>query len=118
MSSDGHLIIITLKYKLTIQSFTHDKRDNLRNNGFIKLELLNKDESNLMKYIGLKNQKSYYNHEKSFEKLLSKLKGPKNPRIRAAILFHEEEKDSEITRVTSPVASAPPPYESDSEFDE
>lgn len=75
MSVQNHLIVISLRYSLTVKPFSHEIRSDLRDHGFFKLSLSTKDELKLLEYIGLKNQQPHYSHEKSFEKLLIKAKG-------------------------------------------
>lgn len=107
MSDADHLIVISLSYRVTLQTFNHNQRNSLRNNGFQKLEILTKKEYELMNYMGVKNSKPYYNHEKSFEKLLLKLRGPKTPRVRAILHSHQ----------TDQFNDSPPPYQGTSEED-
>lgn len=111
MSDEDHLVVIVLKYRLTLQTFSHNARSQLRNHGFFKLDILDKAERNLLNYIGIKHLKPSYTHERGFEKLLCKLKGPNAPRVTSLVHYHKE-------NLPSYSPSAPPPYtnnESDSE---
>lgn len=102
--SEENLILITLKYKLTVQTFSQFTRNDLRNNGFFVMSNLNQKDRKRLDYIWNKRLKTGYTHEKGFEKLLRKVKSTPDTRVKSISHDHTSQTDT--------VPSAPPSYES------
>ncbi|AHN92645.1 M [Spodoptera frugiperda rhabdovirus] len=111
MSPNQNLIVITLGFKITLKTFAQHQRYSLRDHGFHKLEMLNEKEKKMLNYMGVKQLKPQYTHEKTFEKLILKNKGPKGSRVRA--ILHSQSRD-----MWSPTAPSPPPTYEDGSSDE